>query len=165
MLGVAVADKTGLFEALSKKFLLRIPPYLLTASVIFVGVMSNLASDAGIVFMPALGAALFAVVGRSPIVGIAAGYASAASGYFANLMITSHDANLSGISLSVMDIVPITASAPMNVTVNWYMAIASTLVLVPIGTFVTDRIIEPKFGRLEGLNIVVNDSDRDVSPG
>ena len=63
-----------------------------------------------------------------------------------------------------MDIVPITASAPMNVTVNWYMAIASTLVLVPIGTFVTDRIIEPKFGRLEGLNIVVNDSDRDVSP-
>ena len=60
MLGVAVADKTGLFEALSKKFLLRIPPYLLTASVIFVGVMSNLASDAGIVFMPALGAALFA---------------------------------------------------------------------------------------------------------
>lgn len=61
-------------------------------------------------------------------------------------MITSHDANLSGISLSVMDIVPITASAPMNVTVNWYMAIASTLVLVPIGTFVTDRIIEPKFG-------------------
>lgn len=164
MLGVAVADKTGLFEALSKKFLLRIPPYLLTASVIFVGVMSNLASDAGIVFMPALGAALFAVVGRSPIVGIAAGYASAASGYFANLMITSHDANLSGISLSVMDIVPITASAPMNVTVNWYMAIASTLVLVPVGTFVTDRIIEPKFGRLEGLNIVVNDSDRDVSP-
>ena len=79
-------------------------------------------------------------------------------------MITSHDANLSGISLSVMDIVPITASAPMNVTVNWYMAIASTLVLVPVGTFVTDRIIEPKFGRLEGLNIVVNDSDRDVSP-
>lgn len=28
----------------------------------------------------------------------------------------------------------------MNVTVNWYMAIASTLVLVPVGTFVTDRI-------------------------
>lgn len=164
MLGVAVADKTGLFEALSKRFLLKMPGSMLTMAIIFVGVMSNLASDAGIVFMPALGATLFAVVGRNPIVGIAAGYASSASGYFANLLITSHDANLSGITLSVMDVVPATAGAPMNVTVNWFMAIASTIVLVPVGTFITDKIIEPKFGKLDGINLDVKEADRHVSP-
>lgn len=145
MLGVAVAEQAGLFEAMAKKFLLRMPLSLLTGAVILVGLMSNLASDAGIVFMPALAAVIFLAVGKNPLVGIAAGYASAASGYFANLLITSHDATLTGITAAVLDIVPMTMGAPVHIAVNWYMAIASAIVLVPVGVWVTNRFVEPRF--------------------
>jgi len=145
MLGVSLADQTGLFEAFSKKFLIKMRPSLVTGAVIFLGLMSNLASDAGIVFMPALGATIFIALKKDPIIGIAAGYASAASGYFANLLITSHDATLTGITAAAIDIVPITSGAPTHIAINWFMAAASVLVLLPVGTWVTNKIIEPRF--------------------
>lgn len=149
MLGVAVAEQTGLFDVMSKRVLMRVPNSLVTAAIVFAGVMSNLASDAGIVFMPALAATAFAAIGRNPLVGIAAGYASAASGYFANLLITSHDATLTGITASALNIVPATVGAPTHIAINWYMAIASVVVLVPVGTWITDKIIEPRFASLK----------------
>lgn len=149
MLGVAMAEHTGLFQALSKRIFLRINYSLVTAAVILAGIMSNLASDAGMIFMPALAASVFAAMGRNPLVGIAAGYASASSGYFANLLITSHDATLTGITAAALDIVPATQGAPAHIAINWYMAIASVLVLVPVGTWVTNRFVEPKFSKVK----------------
>lgn len=145
MLGVAVADETGLFRVMFRRILTGVKPTWVTAAVILMGLNSSIASDAGIIFMPALGALAFAAIGRHPFIGIAAGYASAAGGYFASLIVASHDANLVGLTVAAAKIVPATQNAPVSITMNWFMMIASVLVLLPVGTLITERIIAPRF--------------------
>ena len=67
MIGIGVADKTGLIAAALKAFMSAIPNALLTAALIFAGIMSSIAVDAGFVVVIPLGAVLFAVCGISNI--------------------------------------------------------------------------------------------------
>ena len=70
MLGVGVAEGTGLIDALIKKLILSTPKRLITIVVVFLGVLSNVASDAGYVVLVPLGAIIFKSFGRNPIAGI-----------------------------------------------------------------------------------------------
>ena len=83
MLGVGVAEWTGLFNTSLRKILLGVNPKLLTAIVVFTGVMSNIASDAGYVVVIPLGALVFAGAGRHPIAGLAAAFAGVSGGFSA----------------------------------------------------------------------------------
>ena len=56
-------------------------PRVLTAMVIFAGVMSNIASDAGYVVVIPLGALMFAGAGKHPIAGLAAAFAGVSGGF------------------------------------------------------------------------------------
>lgn len=84
MLGVGVAEHTGLFNSALKKMLTGVNSRLLTAVVIFAGVMSNIASDAGYVVVIPLGALMFAGAGKHPIAGLAAAFAGVSGGFSAN---------------------------------------------------------------------------------
>ena len=63
MLGVGVAEWSGLINASLKKLMTGVHPRLLTAVIVFAGIMSNVASDAGYVVVIPLGAVMFASVG------------------------------------------------------------------------------------------------------
>jgi p-aminobenzoyl-glutamate transporter AbgT len=63
MLGIGVAERTGMIAALLKLFMLITPASLLTPAMVFIGVMSSLAADAGYVVLPPLAALLFLAVG------------------------------------------------------------------------------------------------------
>ena len=56
MLGIGVAERTGLFKALLKLLVAAIPSWSLYPALVFIGVCSNAASDAGYVVLPPLAA-------------------------------------------------------------------------------------------------------------
>jgi aminobenzoyl-glutamate transport protein len=147
MLGIGVAERTGLFPALLKLLVAITPARLLTPAVIFIGVNSSAAADAGYVVLPALAAGVFAMVGRSPVVGITAATFGVAGGFSANLAITSLDPLLQGLTQQAIR--AIDAERIVSPACNWYFMIVSTFVLTGLGWFVTDRIVEPRFSKAD----------------
>src|SRR5690606_10454891 len=73
--GIGIAEKVGLLDYAIRKTILKAPPALVTYTVVFVGILGNLASDASIVLIPPLAALVFYKIGRHPLAGLAAGFA------------------------------------------------------------------------------------------
>lgn len=148
MLGVGVAEWTGLISSTLKKLLSNVPTLLLTAAVVFTGIMSNIASDVGYVVVVPLGAIIFAGAGRHPIAGLAAAFAGVSGGYSANLIIGPVDAMLVGITEEALT----SGGIPyeMSVTANWYFLIVSTFILTIVGAIVTEKVVEPRLGEYTG---------------
>lgn len=148
LLGVGVAEGTGLIGTLLTKLVTSTPKRLITVVVVFAGVMSSIASDAGYVVLVPLGAIIFLSFGRHPLAGLAAAFAGVSGGYSANLLTGPTDALLSGISAEAAKIHP--SQVSVGVTDNWYFIIASTFLITIIGTIVTEKIVEPKLGKYKG---------------
>ncbi len=144
LIGVGVAERSGLVAAVLRQLVAVVPPRLLTATLVFAGVNASLAADAGLVVLVPLGAVLFAAAGRHPIAGLAAGFAGVSGGFSANLFLTSLDPLLAGITQAGARLVdPAYVVLP---TANWWFMIASVLLLTAVGTFVGERIVEPRLG-------------------
>lgn len=148
MLGVGVAEWTGLFNTSLKKLLMNANPKFLTPIVLFAGIMSNIASDAGYIIVIPIGALIFAMAGRHPLAGMAAAFAGVSGGFSANLLIGTTDPLLTGITNQALKAAGIDMT--LDPTCNWYFLAASTFVLTLIGTIVTDKIVEPNLGTYTG---------------
>ena len=98
MLGIGVAEGSGYISTLLKKAVGVTPKSLVTPMVVFLGIMSNIASDAGYVILVPLGAIIFMSFGRHPLAGLAAGFAGVSGGFSANLLIGTIDPMLAGLS-------------------------------------------------------------------
>ena len=97
MIGAGIAEKTGLLAAGLRAMVSGVTNALLTPTLVFAGVMGNLAVDSGYIVMVPLGAVVFAAVGRHPIAGLAAVFAGVSAGFSANLVVTSLEPLLFGI--------------------------------------------------------------------
>lgn len=145
MLGIGVAEKTGMIGAMLKAFMKVVPTALLTPTMLFLGIMSSMGLDAGYVVLPPLAAALYKSVGRSPLAGIAAVFAGVAAGFNANLLITGLDpmlANLSQIGARILD-----PDYSVAATCNWWFAIASTFVVTGMGWATSSFFVERRLAR------------------
>ena len=151
MIGIGVAERTGFISMGLKVLVTRVPASLLTATVVFAGVMSSMAADAGYVVLTPLGALLFASVGRHPLAGLAAAYAGVSGGFSANLLITGLDPMLSALTQQAAQSLDPTYS--VNPACNYYFMVASTVFITVAGTFVTTRIVEPMLGGLSLIHI------------
>ena len=148
IIGIGIAERSGLMAAILKKVALSTPKKLVTVMVIFLGIMSNVASDAGYVVLPPLAALIFISFGRHPIAGLAAAFAGVSGGFSANLLIGTIDPLLGGISTEAARILdPTYYVAP---TANWYFMMASTFVITFLGTLINDKIVEPRLGKYTG---------------
>ncbi|WP_040215088.1 AbgT family transporter [Clostridium polynesiense] len=153
MLGVGVAEGSGLISTALRRMVLSTPKTLITVIVVFAGVMSNVASDAGYVVLVPLGAIIFASVGRHPIAGLAAAFAGVSGGFSANLMIGTIDPLLAGISTEAAHI--LRPDISVTPTANLYFMFISTFVITALGTFVTEKIVEPRLGEYKGKHMEV----------
>ncbi len=148
MLGIGVAERSGLIETALKAFVRSVPAQLLTFAVVVAGMLSSMAVDAGYVVLIPLGAVIFHGVGRHPIAGLAAAFAGVSGGFSANLLLTSLDPLLAGFTEPAAQILdPAYRVFP---TANWYLMAAMVPVFGIAGTYVTERIIEPRMGQYEG---------------
>ncbi|EQB37942.1 transporter [Virgibacillus sp. CM-4] len=158
MLGIGLAEKVGMLDYAIKRTILKSPPALITYTVVFVGILGNIASDAAMVLVPPLAAMVFYKVGRHPLVGLVAGYAAAGAGFTANLFIAGTDALLSGISTEAAAIID--DSVVVTPVDNWYFNIVSVFILTIVGGLVTNKFIEPRLGKYKG-DAVEADVDED----
>ena len=105
MLGVGVAESSGMINSLLKQTVKVTPKALITPVVVFLGVMSNIASDSGYVILIPLGAMIFRAYGRHPMAGLAAAFCGVSGGFSANLLVGTLDPLLAGISQTAVSII------------------------------------------------------------
>jgi aminobenzoyl-glutamate transport protein len=148
MLGVGVAEGSGLLGTALRGLVLSAPRKLITVVVVFAGVMSNAASEAGYVILIPLGAIIFLAFGRHPLAGLAAAFAGVSGGYSANLVLGTVDPLLSGITTETARIID--PQYNVNPAANYYFMAASTFLITAVGTLVTERIVEPRLGSFDG---------------
>lgn len=144
MIGAGIAEKTGLLSAGMRVMVSGAPRALLTPVLVFAGVMGNLAVDSGYIVMVPLGAVVFAAAGRHPIAGIAAVFAGVSAGFSANLVVTSLEPLLFGITQTAAQ--SIEPGWTLNNLDNYYFTFALTPILVVVGTLVNNYIVEPRLG-------------------
>jgi aminobenzoyl-glutamate transport protein len=144
MIGVGVAELSGLIAALIRKLVAASSGVVLTYILVFVGVISSIASDAGYLVLIPLGAAAFHSVGRHPLAGMAAAFAGVAGGFGVNFLITPTDAILTEIANESIALV--SKDASIDLTANLYFGIASTILVTIVGAVITSRVIEPRLG-------------------
>lgn len=157
MLGVGVAEHSGLVNAVLKRTVEITPKKLICPVMVFLGVMSNIASDSGYVVLVPLGAMVFRAYGRHPMAGLAAVFAGVSGGFSANLMVGTLDPLLQGVSQEVVSMVDPTYE--VNVLGNYYFMFVSVFLITFLGTIVTDRIVEPRLGKFDGKVLGEEDSD------
>jgi len=148
LLGIGVAEKSGLIATALRLLVHAAPRRLLTFVIVLSGVMSNMASDVGYVLLVPLGAIIFLSIGRHPIAGLAAAFAGVSGGFSANLLLGTIDPLLSGITEEAANIIePGYAVTP---ACNYYFMFVSTFVIAAAGTWVTEKIVVPRLGDYEG---------------
>jgi aminobenzoyl-glutamate transport protein len=149
MAGVGVAEHAGMMGALIRRMVKVAPARWLTFILIFVGVLSSVATDAGYLILVPLAAAAFYSVGRHPLAGLAAAFAGVGAVFGVNLLITPSDSMLTEITNSVLAQLNM---APLEVTQNFYFSIASSIVLAIVATLVTAKITIPRLGAFDGAD-------------
>jgi len=148
MLGVGVAEQSGMINTLLKNVVRVTPKMLLTPMMVFLGVMSNVASDAGYVILIPLGAMVFRACGRHPIAGLAAAFAGVSGGFSANLVVGTLDPLLAGITQTAVSIID--PAYQVQVMGNYFFMCASTALITILGTIITDKVVEPRLGTYNG---------------
>jgi aminobenzoyl-glutamate transport protein len=150
MIGIGVADRTGLITVTLRSMVMRIPPRMLTIAVITVSMLSHAAGDAGVVLMPPIGAMLFLSAGRHPLAGLCAAYAGVTGGFSANLLPSSLDVLLAGFTQEAINASKLLPGYTAQVLGNYFFMCSVVPLLTIGGALVTERIIEPRLGKWHG---------------
>jgi aminobenzoyl-glutamate transport protein len=154
MLGIGVAQHTGFINAGLRALLSFTSRRLLTPMVILVGIVSHSAVDAGYVLVIPIGGVIFYAAGRHPLAGIAAAFAGVSGGFSANFVPSALDPMLAGLTAAGSHVLnPDHVVNPLN---NYFFTTASSVLIIGLGWFLTDRIVEP---RLQASTPVDGDTD------
>lgn len=157
MLGVSVAEQSGLLAALLRGSVTRVPPKYLTFALAFAGVSGSVASDAAYVVLIPLGAMVFKAVGRSPILGLIVAFGSVSAGYNASVFVTPTDAVLAGITTSAAGVLE--PGYVVNPLANYFFTFVSALVLSVVITLVTEFVLRR---RAESMTVDADASDEQL---
>ncbi|GMO46925.1 MAG: AbgT family transporter [Treponemataceae bacterium] len=139
-LGIGLLEQSGFISAFMRKSIMGAPSWAISAVLALIGINSNLASDAGIIFTATLGAVIFKTLGRNPWVGIATGYAAAQGGAAANFFIAGTDGLLGGITLSALTGMGI-KDPSAHILMNWYFLFVAAIPLTLIITIISEKFL------------------------
>ena len=164
MLAIGLAEHSGMFGALIKKVGAYLPQGILPLMLIFLGIVSSVATDAGYLVLIPLAGLLYAGLGRHPFIGMAAAFAGVSAGFSANLIPGPVDVII-GLNAQVFaeaQGVPFTNAAgeALNpATMHWIFIVVSTFVLAITGFWVTRRFVAPR------LETQAWETPSDIKPG
>jgi len=159
MIGVGVAERSGLIASLIRKLVAASAPAVLTYIIVFLGIISSIASDAGYLVLIPLGAAAFLSVGRHPLAGMAAAFAGVAGGFGVNFLVTPTDAVITEITNESIHLVDPAKS--ISITANLWFGIGSTILLTALLGFITSRVVERRLGTYDP-SVAPNATDKDI---
>lgn len=161
LLGIAVADRSGLLPTLLRITVLRAPPRLVTPALMLAGVSGSVASDAAYMVLIPLGAMVFRTLGRSPAVGAVAAFVAVGAGYDASIFLTATDVLLAGITNRAAAIVDPTVE--LTALSNYWFSIASAIVVALAAAVVVDKVVEPRLGAVDAAPDSPDDSPADLT--
>jgi aminobenzoyl-glutamate transport protein len=144
MIGVGVAELSGLVGGLIRKLVAISTPATLTYIIVFVGILSSIAADAGYLVLIPLAATAFLSVGRNPLAGLAAGFGAVSAAFGVNVLIVPADAVITDITNEAAALVD--PNTEIDLVANLYFGIGCTLFLTVVIAIITTRIIEPRLG-------------------
>ncbi len=142
LLGVGVAEHAGFINASLKGLIGFTPKSLLSPMLLLVAIVSHTAADAGYVLVIPLGGVIFYAAGRHPLAGIACAFAGVSGGFSANFIPSGIDPLLQGFTQSAAQILD--PAREVNPLCNWLFTSISSVLVIAVGWYVTDRIIEPR---------------------
>ncbi|HEY8505649.1 MAG TPA: AbgT family transporter [Gemmataceae bacterium] len=142
LLGVGVAEHTGFIGAVIKSLLRVTPAKLLTPMLLLVAIVSHSAGDTGYVLVVPLGGVIFAAAGRHPLAGIACAFAGVSGGFSANFLPSGLDPLLQGFTQAGAQIID--PGRQVNPLCNWWFTSVSSVLIILLGWYLTDRVIEPR---------------------
>lgn len=145
LLGVSVAERSGLLTALLRSTVGRLPKRLLTFAIAFSSMTAHIMSDSAYLVMIPLGALAFRAAGRSPVLGLMVAYAATAVGFNASPLVTPQDAIRSSLSTAAAQIVD--PDYVMTPVATYFFTATSSVVLAAAIAIVVDRILarRPEF--------------------
>ena len=136
MIGIGVAEGSGLFNVLVKQLVIGAPKRLITYA------------EVGYVILIPLGAMIFHALGRHPMAGFAAAFCGVSAGFGSNFLIGSVDPILAGLSTSAAQIID--PDMYINPLVNYFFMVVSAIMVTIVGGWITEKIVEPRLGKYEG---------------
>jgi aminobenzoyl-glutamate transport protein len=150
IMAVGIAERSGLLAALIKRAGMMIPQRFLALLLVFLGIMSSVATDAGYLILIPLAGMLYAGIGKNPLIGMAAAFAGVSAGFSANLVPGTPIDVIIGLNAQVFaeaQQVPFARAdgTPLNpATMHYWFIATSTFVLAAVGAWVTRRFVEPR---------------------
>jgi aminobenzoyl-glutamate transport protein len=157
VMGLGIAEGSGYIKAFFVSILgkFKSSGKIATILLLFFGVISNIAIDAGYVVLIPLGGIIFLTAKRNPMLGVIVAFVGVSGGFTANFFLGGTDVILAGITTNAAKIV----MPNYNVTVeaNYYFAIASSFVVIITGFCITEFIMVKKYKDI----LEIKDSDSD----
>lgn len=169
MLGVAVADKSGLLPAIMRSALSKVPAKFVTFAVALTCMFAQIAGDAAFVVMIPLAMIAFRAVGRSPIIGAVIAYVAVGGTSSVGMLPSGSDAVMAGISTAAAHAVQ--PGYQVNPLSNYFFSVTSAVLLALTITIVTELVVtkrvnaanakEPELVEVEDLpDMSVSDLER-----
>jgi len=156
VLGVGVAEHSGMVGAALKRMLDLTPRRLLTPMLATVSVASHTIADAAMVAVVPLGGALYYAAGRHPLAGLVVAFCGIGGAFAANFIPSGLDPLLQGFTEQAAQILD--PAVRVNPLCNWGFMSFSGVFIVLATWWVTDRVVEPR------LASVAIDGDPDELP-
>lgn len=155
MLGVAVANGTGLLPALMRAALQRVPAGRVTFVLALTCMFAHVAGDAAFLVMIPLGMIAFRAVGRSPIIGAVVAYVAVGGSSSISPIIEGSDAIFAGLTTAAAQTIdPGYSVTPVS---NWYFSAASSLLLAIAITIVTEKIVVHRVAAMDAAEPELTD--------
>lgn len=161
MLGIGVAEYTGMISVGLRLFVSKVPKSIITFSIVVAGMVSSVAADAGYVVLIPLGGAIFMGMGRHPLAGIGAAFAGVSGGFGANFLPTGLDPMIAAFTEPAAQIID--PSYTVNPLSNYYLMAASVPLIALAGTWVTEKILVPRLGPFNPSSDVVIEEDKPIT--
>lgn len=139
--GIGIAEKSGFVNTALKKLLGLITPKYLTPTVVFVSIVAHLVSDSAYVILMPVAALMFYARGRHPLAGIATAFAGLAGGFSASFTPSKIDPIMQGFTQKAAHIMD--TSYIVNVLCNYFLSLGSTIGVIAMCWYVTEKIVEP----------------------
>ena len=145
LLGLGVAEATGLIDTVLRRRILKIPPRTVTFLLLLLAIFSSIVNEVGYAVMIPLGALVFLINGRNPLAGIATAFAGVAFGYSISFFVGATDIALLPYTRVAANLID--EGFHVSMTSNLFIMIVSCFILAAIGTIAGENFAIKRFGR------------------
>ncbi len=145
LLGLGVAEATGLIDTVLRRRILKIPPRTVTFLLLLLAIFSSIVNEVGYAVMIPLGALVFLINGRNPLAGIATAFAGVAFGYSISFFVGATDIALLPYTRVAANLID--DGFHVSMTSNLFIMIVSCFILAAIGTIAGENFAIKRFGR------------------